>query len=342
MQLTALPCHSSGRGRGNPATPRAFRPEPRQDIPQLIRGTLGHKDKRTNVLTHEEMIGLQAEKHELIDAHNFRSREEYVLHLIHSFAYLHAAKFAEDKTVLDLGCNTGYGTKILSKSAKRVIGVDVSKEAILAAQRQYGSVGIDFQLIDGKQLPFDDDKFDVIIGCQVIEHIVDYNVYLNELKRVLSPTGIAIFTTPNALLRLDPGMKPWNRFHVREFDHSELKILLETHFATVQIMGLFAEESLYLIEKNRLARAREAARMRQQRRYYYQLRSIVKRMMPSRVLKKLKNILAIASHPKIEIGKSFTERYGIRDLFYRTAELDIALDLLAICTNDACVLEGIE
>jgi 2-polyprenyl-3-methyl-5-hydroxy-6-metoxy-1,4-benzoquinol methylase len=305
-----------------------------------------------NVLTHEEMIGLQAEKHELIDAHNFRSEEEYVLHLIHSFAYVQAAIFSEGKTVLDLGCNTGYGTEILSRSAKRVVGVDVSKEAISAASRQYSDLGIEFQLIDGEQLPFDDGQFDLIISCQIIEHIVDYNVCLNELKRVLSPTGIAVFTTPNALLRLDPGMKPWNRFHVREFDHSELKMLLEKHFASVQIMGLFAEESLYLIEKNRLSRARErareAARIDQQSVRYYQLRSIIKRMTPSRALNKLKkyishskNILATALHPKIEIDKAFTERHGLRDLFYRIDKLNIALDLLAICSNDVSVPKGI-
>ena len=36
------------------------------------------------MLTHEEMIGLQAEKHDLIDPIDFESREKYVLHLIHS------------------------------------------------------------------------------------------------------------------------------------------------------------------------------------------------------------------------------------------------------------------
>lgn len=294
------------------------------------------------MLTHEKMIELHAEKHELIDAHNFRSREEYVLHLIHSFAYVQAATFAEGKTVLDLGCNTGYGTELLSKVAKRVVGVDVSKEAISIAKKQYGNFDIDFHLIDGKQLPFDDNEFDVIISCQVIEHIVDYNVYLNELKRVLSSTGIVIFTTPNALLRLDPGMEPWNKFHVREFKHSELQTLLETHFSVVKIMGLFAEESTYLIEKNRLSRAREVARKKQQGSHYYQLRSIVKKIIPTSILNKLKKLLASSSQPNIGIDKTFTEQHGLKDFFYRTDELDIALDLLALCTNDASVLKGIE
>ncbi len=294
------------------------------------------------MLTHEEMIGLQAEKHELIDAHNFRSREEYVLHLIHSFAYVQASALAKDKTVLDLGCNTGYGTELLSKAAKRVVGVDVSKEAISTAKKQYGNLGIDFHLIDGKKLPFDDGEFDVIISCEVIEHIVDYNIFLNELKRVLSPTGIVVFTTPNALLRLYPGMKPWNKFHVREFEHSELQTLLETHFSAVQIIGLFAEESTYLIEKSRVSRAREAARKRQQRSHHYlQIRSIVKKAMPTSILNRLKKLLASVTRANKEIDRAFTEQHGLRDFYYRADELETALDLLALCTNDDAAMKGI-
>lgn len=78
------------------------------------------------MLTHEEMIGIQAEKHGLIDGLNFRTAEQYNLHLIHSFAYVQASILAENKSVLDLGCNTGYGSEILFNNAKRVVGVDVS------------------------------------------------------------------------------------------------------------------------------------------------------------------------------------------------------------------------
>lgn len=290
------------------------------------------------MFTHEEMIGFQSEKHELIDVRNFRTREEYVLHLIHSFAYVQACILAENKTVLDLGCNTGYGSVILSKVAKKVVGVDVSERAISTSKKQHGHLGIDFQLIDGKQLPFADNEFDMIISCQVIEHIVDYNIYFNELKRVLSPLGIVIFTTPNALLRLDPGMKPWNKFHVREFEHSELQALLSKHFLEVQIMGLFADEPLYLIEKNRLSRAREKARRRSQR----SIRSVIKRMSFDLILTKLRKLKASSLHSNQEIDKMFIEKYGVGDFFYRTDNLSMALDLLAICTDNTNVIKSIK
>lgn len=282
------------------------------------------------MLSHEEMVGLQAEKHQLIDVNNFRSTEEYVLHLIHSFAYIQAASLSKDKKVLDLGCNTGYGTEILSRSAKMVVGVDVSNEAISIAKKSYGNLGIEFHLIDGKQLPFDD-KFDLIISCQVIEHIVDYSIYLNELKRVLSPTGIVVFTTPNASLRLDPGMKPWNKFHVREFTHTELEELLKKHFSSLKVMGLFAEESIYMIEKNRLTTARDIAREKQQ------CTTIL-----AKISRKLKRLCSSSAKKNNGIDKAFIDQYGFGDLYYRKDKLETALDFLAICTSDVSAMKEIE
>lgn len=298
------------------------------------------------MLTHEEMIGLQAEKHGLIGTDEFASKQEYVLHLIHTPAYVSASSLTENKKVLDLGCNTGYGTEILFKSSNNIIGVDVSERAILSAKNKYSHLGINFQLIDGVQLPFNDNEFDVIVSFQVIEHIVDYEKYMNELKRVLKPQGIVIFTTPNALLRLDPGMKPWNKFHVREFNHSELKSLLKTFFPQVSILGLFAREPLYSIELNRVKQARNYAREKQEQIAHsssISLRTRVKRIIPKFILSAVRGIQRFPrnvfkpknSKSKVDVKLvKFINKYSVQDLFYRIDNLESALDLLAICANE--------
>ncbi len=284
------------------------------------------------MLTHEEMIGLQAEKHDLIDGEAFRSKEEFVLHLMHEAAYVRASTMVDGKRVLDLGCNTGYGSEILSRSANKVVGVDVSHAAISAAKQRFADKGIEFCLIDGERMPFGDGEFDVVVSCQVIEHIVDYNIYFDELKRVLSSTGVAIFTTPNSVLRLDPGMKPWNPFHVREFAHSELKQLLNEYFSSVQISGLFAEDELYLTEKSRISRAREAARARPKR-WSDPLRALLRKTLPDSVLVKIRNVNETNSTQTRKFDPKFLEQFGVEDFFYRTDDLDAALDFLAICTG---------
>ena len=287
-----------------------------------------YRIKGLSMLTHEEMIGLQAEKGDIINPNDFKTKEEYVLHLIHSFAYIELSKTALNKRVLDLGCNMGYGSEILSRTAKKVIGVDVSEKAINSAKRQYYKQNIDFQTIDGKKLPFEDNSFDIIISCQVIEHIVDYTDYLDEIKRVLKPSGTAFLTTPNAYIRLDLEMKPWNIFHVREYKHSELKSVLDKYFTSVKIMGLSAKKHLYLVERHRVTMARNAAREKQA----ITLKSLIKKIIPKSVLDLRTSINS--SKQNRDNNKPFDKTYSIDDLFYKTDNLDDALDFLAICSKE--------
>lgn len=300
------------------------------------------------MLSHEEMIGLQAEQHDLIRTDDFKTREEYVLHLIHTFPYAQAARFAEHKTVLDVGCNTGYGTDIVSRSAKRIVGVDVSEKAILSAHARYGRPGIDFQTIDGTRLPFSDREFDLIISFQVIEHIVDYGRYVHELKRILAPRGIVLFTTPNALVRLDPGMKPWNRFHVREFEAPDLQSLLDTFFPRVGVLGLFASEDLSAVELNRVGRARENARKKRMHERAAPFRSTlsamtrttVRNIFPESMRTTTRGIRRAmidrwrAKHRVPAVDREFMESHALKDLCYRRNGLHSALDLLAVCGDD--------
>lgn len=284
-------------------------------------------------MSDAEMINFQKENHFLINADFFKSREEYVLFLLHSFPYYQVARFVHNKTVLDLGCNTGFGTDILAKSAKKVIGVDISSKAIDFAREKYSGSGIDFQIIDGIQLPFDERQFDVVVSFQVIEHIVGYENYLNEIKKVLSLKGLAVFTTPNSLLRLDSGMKPLNPFHHHEFSANELKTLLEKSFKYVGVLGLMADKDIYSVEFNRVQRALKRDRF--------------KRRLPKFVLsiyRKFRSVYYDKSNVEniTDIDRSFTDQITIDHIYFRPDKLDTSLDLLAICSDDRSVFEDIQ
>ena len=295
------------------------------------------------MLTHEEMIELQAEKHDLINPIGFSSTEGYVLHLIHTVAYAQATQLVENMSVLDLGCNTGYGTGILSRSAKRVMGVDVSEKAIVSARNQYGHLGIEFQKIDGKTLPFDDETFDVVVSFQVIEHVVDYQDFIEEIKRVITPGGVIMFTTPNAPLRLFQGMKPWNPFHVREFNHKDLESLLNNFFKKVSVFGLFAIEPLHSIEVHRVARARENARKEAKKSLHrFCVRECIERALPEKMIDMLKGVRKLFTQKPIAELTELMNKYGIDDLCYQQNDVESSLDLLAVCCDDEKVLENIK
>ena len=301
------------------------------------------------------MIRAQASGHSLIRVDRFDSAEEFVMHLLRCFPYVKAARLAAGKNVLDLGCNIGYGTSILAEQAGRAVGVDVSRRAVAAARKQFKRGNIAFKVLGSAHLPFPEDEFDLITSFQVIEHVIDTGRYLNDIKQVLRPGGMALFTTPNSLIRLDPGMKPWNKFHVREYDPESFPALLGKYYSRVEIWGLFADEPLYSIDLNRVSRYREAAR-RKAADGSVQTRPSV----PARILTGLKTRVPapIRSWLKDRLGPSrsggassvnsgegeilFSERYRMESLFYRRDSLSTALDLLAVCADDRGALEGID
>jgi 2-polyprenyl-3-methyl-5-hydroxy-6-metoxy-1,4-benzoquinol methylase len=279
---------------------------------------------------HHQNLQLQADQHPLVDDETFPSLEAYVLHLIHLRAYEEASRLATGKAALDVGCNVGYGVQVLLSTASSVAGIDVSPQAVEAAQGRLGSAA-DIRLYDGARCSFPPHSFDVVTSFQVIEHVSDYNTYFSEIIRLLRPGGAVLFTTPNACLRLDPGMKPWNEFHVREFVPLELQKLLTNWFDAVEVRGLFGKEELYQIERNRVERARIAARA-QPARFRPALKNAVKRIFPWAV--RIRNILRTwikCERQTTALDRSQLEQFSTQDLFYRTDRLEDALDLMAIC-----------
>lgn len=287
------------------------------------------------MLSHEEMIGLQAEKHELTDEDGFETADQYVLHMMHSAAYLHALRVVDGKSVLDLGCNSGYGTEILSTRAQIAVGVDVSERAIELARNKRTGASIAFQVIDGVRLPFEDNSFDVATCFQIIEHLVEYDSFMNELKRVLTPDGIAIFTTPNALLRLDPGMRPWNPFHVREFNAEELGNTLAGYFKHVCVLALHGSGPVHQIVADRADRIRRSARARARdgsnEAPRQTLRGRVKASLPAGLVARIAELRA----PKDRSTslQSVRDNYGPDDFFYQTGGLLTSLEFMAICSD---------
>ena len=64
----------------------------------------------------------------------------------HWHRYLYASQFVKDKMVLDIACGEGYGAFLLSKDAKRVVGIDISSEAVSHASSRYLQENLEFQV----------------------------------------------------------------------------------------------------------------------------------------------------------------------------------------------------
>ncbi len=152
-------------------------------------GVLHTQPDGCSALTHPleddvESIRLQADEHPLIEDIPPANPAEHCLRLMHLRAYDEAVAYATGRDVLDVGCNTGYGTVRFAPVAGRVVGVDVSPRAIDAARRRSLDGRPEFVLTSGFELPFPDDSFDLVSSFQVLEHVPDPPVYLYEIARV--------------------------------------------------------------------------------------------------------------------------------------------------------------
>lgn len=156
----------------------------------------------------------------------------------HITNYLFAEQFIEDKIVLDSGCGYGYGCDLLAKSgAKRIFGIDVSKEAMRFNKRYYNMANLDFIVMDVHNLAFKDGSFDVVVSFEVIEHILKTDQYTSEICRILKKDGSCIISTPNKQVSSPGVTKPIFPFHVHEFYANELYTLLNQYFKKVAILG---------------------------------------------------------------------------------------------------------
>lgn len=179
--------------------------------------------------------------------------EDQIEWLKHIYAYRYAKRPAKGRSVLDIGCGSGYGAHMLSKKSAYVIGIDLWKEGIRYCHQKHGRKS-SFLVTSGLNLPFKDNSFDFVTSFQVIEHIDPSSTlkYLTEIKRVLKNGGVVMISTPNKRLRLLLFQKPWNPDHKKEYDAKHLEKILEKVFEKVEILGLFATRNAYLIEYNRV------------------------------------------------------------------------------------------
>lgn len=99
--------------------------------------------------------------------------------------------------LLDVGCGDGTFTVLLKEAtnAKEAFGIDIAEEAVNVAQER----GIKaFQVdIDESPFPFSDAHFDMVYCGEIIEHLFNPDHLLEEMHRVLKPTGIGLVSTPN-------------------------------------------------------------------------------------------------------------------------------------------------
>jgi SAM-dependent methyltransferase len=154
----------------------------------------------------------------------------------HLARYVFASRLAEGARVLDAGCGAGYGSAELARHARLVVGSDIADDAISFARSHYWLPNLAFEQASCSALPHPPGSFDLITAFEVIEHLEDWRGFLSEARRVLSPGGLFLVSTPNKLVYSESrGPAGANPFHVHEFEFEEFRDELGRVFPSVSL-----------------------------------------------------------------------------------------------------------
>lgn len=107
--------------------------------------------------------------------------------------------------VLDIGCGNGALTYDLAKKAREVVGIDLDSENIRFAKKRYSAPNIDYLVGDAIGYKFEQ-KFNVIILSNVLEHIKDRIEFLKSIRNI----------APKVLIRVPAINRDWITLYKKE------------------------------------------------------------------------------------------------------------------------------
>jgi SAM-dependent methyltransferase len=140
--------------------------------------------------------------------------------------------------VLELGCGEGRGIEQILGRVSTYLGLDKNDAVIKKLKIRYPDTA--FMQTFFPPVPIsENEQFDCIISFQVIEHIKDDRMFLEEIYRLLRPGGMAIITTPNREMSLS--RNPW---HIREYTAPQLMELCGDIFDKVTARGISGNDKV--------------------------------------------------------------------------------------------------
>jgi 2-polyprenyl-3-methyl-5-hydroxy-6-metoxy-1,4-benzoquinol methylase len=101
------------------------------------------------------------------------------------------------KRVLELGCATGYMSRVMRDRRCQVVAVEIDRKAAEPAAAFCERVVVgDLDQVDlARELG--EDRFDVVLAADILEHLKDPQAVLRAVKKVLKPDGYLLASIPN-------------------------------------------------------------------------------------------------------------------------------------------------
>jgi 2-polyprenyl-6-hydroxyphenyl methylase/3-demethylubiquinone-9 3-methyltransferase len=105
--------------------------------------------------------------------------------------------------MLDIGCGGGILSEPLARLGATIVGADPSGDNIAAARAHASEAGIvvDYRATTAEELSAADERFDVVLAMEVVEHVADVDVFVETCAAMVKPGGLMIVATLNRTLK---------------------------------------------------------------------------------------------------------------------------------------------
>lgn len=164
--------------------------------------------------------------------------QDTFIKLEHLGRYLFACDYLKEHTitenVLDIACGTGYGSFLLSKRIKNVVGIDKNIEEV-APQYKKDNIKFIKEDIDKVDLT---STYQAIICFETLEHVNNPNRLLKQISKSLTSKGFFLLSVPNAKYeKLDENGNNLDIYHKTIFKLDDLLDQLKNDFKIIDVLG---------------------------------------------------------------------------------------------------------
>lgn len=163
------------------------------------------------------------------------------------------------KSLLDLGCGAGENSVYFASRGAECMATDYSPGMVEVALKlaEANGVHVTGRVINAMAMDFPDNSFDIVYASNLLHHIPDPTLTIQEAYRVLKPGGMFCFWDP---LKHNPIINVYRRIatKVRTEDETPLDInivrFVQSHFTqtaydTFWLATLWIFLQFYLIER---------------------------------------------------------------------------------------------
>lgn len=159
-------------------------------------------------------------------------------------AFFEEQSFDTNIKILDVGAGHGAFSKALFEMGYEVQACDLFPEIFKFDKIECKKADIT------SELPYPDDTFDLVIAIEVLEHILDHEVFFREVSRVLKSDGRFLISTPNIL-----SMKSRIRFLFTGFYYSFKPLEMNNYDGLQHVVSRTLDQYNYIAIKSGLQQA---------------------------------------------------------------------------------------